>query len=679
MIYALKLNSGSWQSCVSLGVSIVSRTLRHAGTDILNISVLGQTISTDNTSFSYGTTLTLARFQDTDTTFTGTPEYLFTGRITDAVRSASGESEVLNVVVSGPWERLEQTAYRQEWLETEDDSVYAPHCVLYYGGWDDQNGTDIRLSTIDQIADVLECAKESSPQSFQFDSTTFPTVAHRPPFDERMNITCADAIKAALSMHPNLLLWFDHSTNPPTCKVQMRSGLTSESISLSALSSVDVKRRDDLIPPAVALAYVRTHTIDGKTYTKTDFDWAPIISGETDAQRKERLYQPGVLWGCYEMQGSNTEFAEQKYTVDPILWNSVVQNGSYAKTFFQNRCPEINGYTIDSITVDTNYAPTYPNFLIDGAVQSWQKKGVANDTFKATAVIHKSSLAPTDNGTQTTVIEKKDVELQFTAVTTDLGGSSLVQRHTGTDRKMIAYDSGELMPTGFAQALYNEWSVPQYEGGVGIINQETPSSFYLGKVLNITNGKSEWSSMNALITEVSEEFDSGNLTIHFGTGGWIDLNSRISWLRACYNRRYSWRRNLKTKGEDAESNTIGIDGVPNSEGGSPVADYQKLVLFNPSNNNSNAITLDPTLVTGESSPKVLQPRKIKVLIEDTISHQTVSADAWVLCSVPIADGGTIGSSYRIRYDTTTHQLQETQDNGTTWTMITGGQAVPESV
>ena len=683
MIYAFKLNNGSWRSCVDAGVSVVSRTLRHAGVDILNLTVVGQTVSTDDLSFTYGTTLTLARFQDSDTSFSGTPEYLFTGRITDVSRRASGENEGYNVLISGPWEILEKTIYRQEWMESDTSSVYAPHCVLYYGGWDSENQHDIRMNTIEQIEDVLSCGVESSPAAFQFDSSTFPSSGHYPPFDERLNMTCAEAIRTALSNHPNLLLYFDHSTNPPTCRVKMRNDLSATSFSLSSLASIDVRKRDDLIPSAVSLAYIYTDTISGKTYTHTVFDYAPVVSGETEEQKKARLYAPDVLWGTFEMQGMNAEYAEQKYTVDPILWNSVLSNSTYAKSFFQDRCPEIKGYTIDSISVDTNFPPTYPNFLIEGAVQNWQNKHTASDTFKASAVGKRYGNAPSDNTLGSIVVEKKDVELSFTATTTDLGGDSLVQRHTGTDRKMMSYDSGEIVPYGFADALYNEWQIPQYEGSITIIDQDTPSNYFMGKVLNISGGRTEWLTMNALITEVSEDFGSGTLNIGIGTTGWIDVNSRVAWMRNCYNRRYSWRRNIKDKGQEAEGNTIGIEGTPNSEGGSPVADYRRLVLFNPSNQNTNGITLDPDLIQ-DGTGKVIQPRKIKVLMEDPTTHKTVSANAWVLCTEPISDGGTVGGGYRVRYNLSNHQLQETLDNGTTWTCLqdqngnqTGGQAVPE--
>ena len=218
---------------------------------------------------------------------------------------------------------------------------------------------------------------------------------------------------------------------------------------------------------------------------------------------------------------------------------------------------------------------------------------------------------------------------------------------------MIGYDSGELVPYGFAQSLYNEWQTPQYEGSITIQNQETPADYYLGRVVNLTGGRAEWGSMNALITEVTEDFESGTVVISFGTGGWIDLNARVAWMRNCYNRKYSWRKNLKTKGEDSASNSIGIDAVPNSEGGSPVADYRRLVLFDPSNNNSNGITLDPNIIQNESSPKIIQPRKIKVLTYDTTLSATITADAWVLCSLPVADGGTISadlSNIDLRYN-----------------------------
>ena len=108
-----------------------------------------------------------------------------------------------------------------------------------------------------------------------------------------------------------------------------------------------------------------------------------------------------------------------------------------------------------------------------------------------------------------------------------------------------------------------------------------------------------------------------------------------------------------------------------------------MVLFDPSNNNSNGITLDPNIIQNESSPKIIQPRKIKVLTYDTTLSATITADAWVLCSLPVADGGTISadlSNIDLRYNTSNHRLEITRnatEANPSWQMITGGQAIQE--
>ena len=70
---------------------------------------------------------------------------------------------------------------------------------------------------------------------------------------------------------------------------------------------------------------------------------------------------------------------------------------------------------------------------------------------------------------------------------------------------------------------------------------------------------------------------------------------------------------------------------------------------------ADGIELDPSGMTGRITPKTLT---------------TASGSGWVLASLPID-----ANNYCVRYDTATHQLQESADGGGTWTMIDGGQAV----
>ena len=658
--YQIKIGAGGWTDAAALGAEGIERVLRHAGEDTLTITLAGQTVATDALpAWAHGAAVSLRRTGDAG----GDPELLFSGTVSRLTRAAAGASESATVTVAGPWAILEKTVYRQQWLEPDSDAsptaaaaVYVPRAVLYRG-WDAANSAETRVDTVHQILDALALAAESSPGSFAVPpegdgegEAEYPEGFY-PPYDEQTNITCAEVARRALAMHPNLCLWFDHSTSPPAARLAMREDLARKSVALTDCESVEVTRRDDLTPPAVCLAYVKTGSLNGRTYTYTDFDMAGP-AGLTPQQVKALMYAPGTLWGVYEMEGPAQEYAEQTCKVKRINWETNKSDGDFWKAY----CPEVAGYTLtnfanQAISGNVIGNDSLDNFLLEGAVQSWQKKKVAAATFTATATATRYG----SNGVEQEAQEVKEVTLTFTATVTNLGGVIGDDNvHEVTDRRQVGFDSGEMPPSGFAAALYDEWSAPQWEGGVTVRAQETPSGHAPGERLNVTGGASAWAAMDALVTEVREDLASGALEVGFGPGGWIDLDSRVAWLRACRSRRYSWRRQLKDEGADNGDGAVGIDGVPGGDGGSPAAALHKLVVTK-GGSPADGIELDPSGMTGRITPKTLT---------------TASGSGWVLASLPID-----ANNYCVRYDTAAHQLQESADGGGTWTMIDGGQAV----
>ena len=682
MKYQLKIGSGEWTDAAALGVSGLERTLRHAGEDELEVTLAGQTISTDALlAWAYGAAVSLRRAGDDG----GSPELLFAGTISNLTRSATGASESATVTISGPWAILEKTVYRQEWMEPDSDtsptaaaSVYVPRAVLYRG-WDAQNSAETRVDTVHQILDALSLAAESSPGSFTVpDEGTGEGEAEYPdgfypPFDEQMNITCAEVIRRALSMHPNLCLWFDHSTSPPTARLAMRGDLPRKSLALTALASIEATRRDDLIPPAVCIAYVRTCSYGGRTYTYTQFDMAGP-SGLTPAQVKALMYAPGTLWGVYDMEGESQEYAEQEYTVQDVNW----ANRKADAAWWKSHCPELDSYSASDVTVLQSPAPAVSgmtqgndylgNFLLEGAVQSWQKKKTATATFTCRA----TCVSPGS--------DKRDLDLTFQATVTNLGGTLQPgQTLTDTDRRQIAYDSGELPPTGFAAALYAEWGVPQWEGSVMLEAQDTPSGHTPGERLNVTGGASGWAAMDALVTEVREDFNSGTLELGFGPGGWIDLDSRVAWLRACRSRRYSWRRQLKDSGAEDADSALGIGAAAAPDPSAHATAKWHWMTLAPgrasgmSGDQTATISPNDMAESGDAGAHHARFRKVHVLLPGS-GGGFLAHPCWVLCSEPQGNGESVGgadfSDFGIRYDQATHRLEYTTDGGTSWSLVT---------
>lgn len=640
----------TWLTADSLGVTSIVRRRLHAATDTLTVTLSGQQAATADSLWTYGQ-LIRCRRTDTDPGGATTSSLLFLGRAQPYTRSASGPSESSTIEILGIWDWFERTQMRQPWAESDASSVYAPHVILFCDG---KGG---RLPTGPQLTAAIQCAIDSgAPCQPGSDPDDFPT-GITPPYDEQLNLSVSDAITKCLANHPHLLLWADYSTRLPTIHAKTRSSLPPATVPLTSCASATVKSREDLQPPAVAIAYIRQNTDGDRTYTSTAIDYAPVIPDETDTQRRARLYAPDTLWGCYEMDGSSAQYASQEIQSDPLDWDT----DSTSPDWWKAHCPSIANATVTAITSPSRTSDL-PNILTKGAIAPWMNRQSAEATFTASATILRSNTAG--------AAEKRVETISFTATLTDAS--------TKTYKKMIAYDSGELPPSGLAAALLSEWSQLHHDGSITLTSQDPPPSPSLGQTLNISGGIAGWADMAALITQTTEDFTSGTLEASFGVPQWVDLDSRVAWSRACRARRYAWRRDLQP--QDPADQPDGLSGPTAFPGiRKPSAEptvWLRQRFIDPSADVRHQVDINLDDLSDEASPQTLKLRPAYVLTKNALGA-IVAQHAYVLASEPSGDETPL-APLSIRYDQDSGQLQTSSDGGATWDCIPGGQTVQET-
>jgi hypothetical protein len=88
---------------------------------------------------------------------------------------------------------------------------------------------------------------------------------------------------------------------------------------------------------------------------------------------------------------------------------------------------------------------------------------------------------------------------------------------------------GEPIPTSLAMNMFNARAILQYAGDIALNEQEVTGILALGDVMNISAGNPAWTSMDAWITRVTEDVETGDTNAEFGPSpnlgaqDWIEL------------------------------------------------------------------------------------------------------------------------------------------------------------
>lgn len=567
----------TWVNINSLGIVNPVRNRMICGVDTLSFTVQAATAMTD--ASDYFAAKTLIRFRKLDGS---TPTLLFLGRVYPIARSADGPSESYQVQVRGMWDWFENTPMRQEWTESET-TLSKPRVILFCDSVGDRMTTGAQ---IEQCVAVARAAGCPCAESVSGDIMTGWT----PPFDEQTNISVANALNKALANHPHASCWFDYSERAPRLYVRTRQSLTSVSVSVAGQVGIKVRSREDLQPPALAIVFERENTDDGDSHLQTVIDHAPVIAGESASATQDRLNQVDAIWGVFDLIGSSRQTVSQKIETEAFAGLADLAS----KAWWKKHVPWLADYADADIELDASTAArsgtlNLSRILTDGAIQEWMTVDTEREQFSVSARLTRRA----DEEIAEVRDEKLNVELPMTSATTK------------TYRKLVSYDSGESIPEGLAAAMWAEWLQLHHECTVSIVEEEPSLALAPGKTLNLTGGMSAWASMAAMIVRVTEQFSSGMTTVEVGVPGWVDLDSRVAWYRACRTRRYAFSRKLRQADGDADDG--GTSEVASKRDGSTPGQTRQLVV---------------SAVAGEGGSIQLKPEQLDD--DETIGVRTIS-------------------------------------------------------
>jgi len=348
----------------------------------------------------------------------------------------------------------------------------------------------------------------------QLDASLLPT--HQAPFIEVSNVTCGMALEYALRTCPDIALWVDYSTTPPTAKIGRRASLDAATLTVYAKDEnpgtngnikVEIQPRNDLKVPAVAIEFRQTNSINGYIIPYVSQDIYPVGADITAF---------GVIPQVVNLEGSNLSFPQETLAVRAIQKDSAdwwkLHETSLARSSVRNlviRSATRNGSLPNEIL---------PN---SGAWAPWMGGSAEEDVIECFASY---DIYDTLNGQSIHREKKTDQLLQVRLMTTNLVG--------GTYQGPVSGTLGEPIPTGIAEALYTAANATHYEGIIVFEEEECSGPVKVGQVVNIVNAKRpEWATMRAFVQEVEEDIENGRTTVTVGPPKFLGVNEIMDWLR----------------------------------------------------------------------------------------------------------------------------------------------------
>ena len=576
------LESGSINDTfAALGLGNLRRTLISQGADVVRFEAPGAAF--DGTALvAYDDTVTIKKDGVT----------WFLGRCNTLPRQGDPGSESISYEIVGPWWYLDHRVYEQSWQlwDTDAGSLQATNksrVILC------QNAAGARVTSGAQITDAVNFAiSKGAPIAL---GTVDPDI--QIPWEESVDIMCAEVIIRMLKWSPDCVCWFDYSTATPTFHCRKRSNLSSASLAVTAGSpaqSISITPRCDLQVPGVTLKYEKTHTDAGVAYETIEEDTA----GDTD--------EFDALVSTIQLAGSEKTYVTQVVETSnkPATW--------IVKAWWKARDTSIADIADADMTIHdgaSSGVEGYPRILESGVIHEWMSVDIEEVTASA-QIDFKIKDAGADN-----VNERKNEKLSTNLIMTNAT--------TGTYRRLDSWVSGEATPVGLAQSIYDAWNQLQYDGQFMLLEDEVSSTVHPGKKLNLTGGVAAWASMNALIAQVTEDVDMGLTTITFGPMRHLGPDDLVALLRRFRTRMKSHFFKVRTTGkaEDRDKGGVALGDVGPKQmvvrrPGEPV----KLKFKDSAGTYDHTIELDATLVTAEddSEDHDIKPREISICVDGDV-------------------------------------------------------------
>lgn len=577
------------------GESPATLTLANMAKDILALQVPGALI-TDNPIIPFeGAIILRAGRSVSGAAFSG-GSIRFQGKRLNLVLEGRPDFEGVGYQFAGPWYDIEETPYQQLSNYFSGTAVVQQRTseVILFQGLNLAGNALVTYNNGEQVWAVLKYILDEYDAQGEAAPFQIGTIEPAVPLNtyQTRDSKCSQIIEHCLRSSPNAVIWFDYTFTPPKVHCTLRENNTAVSVSVAdgvKHEAISLIPRHDLQVRSVMLHFISDNA-DGETVWKQTTTQKYPLDGPEGGRR--------VLVQTIDLQGMKRTYLKG------FLEASAVSNTRawWAKYVAELATTKVRGFTfLSSMSVrDENGAAVslseFPNVLDDGAVAPWMELE-DGDPVEAKQVEIMAEAAWTQwdreatgpnpetatNGKKVTVFQRKVLNVKKT-VTNGITG----------DYQAVNEDvSAEAIPAGMAQAIYNALSLLQYEGTITLVEQECGATIGMGNALNLTGGRSEWTTMKGHIQTIRHNFSLGRTEITIGPAKHLSAGN-LTELFLINRHRRNW---VNPKSQLTAKNSVGggltaVKNAPKENTAGGVQEQSFASVSTPDGSNTFQVVMD---------------------------------------------------------------------------------------
>lgn len=513
----------SQKSLAEWELSAPTRRLISAEQDIVTVRAPARS-ATDAPIFAYGETVKILK----------DGAQWFVGIVISTDHDASAQDEGQTYTLAGPWNTLDQLVFQQPWyalIGTGFVTQYTSHVFLCLTG-------GVLLTAADQITRVLQFAIS---QGADFQIGTIEGNVYPPPREER-DITCAEAIRTMLRFLPDSVIWFDYSTATPTIHCRPRSSLAAATVAIPSaddqsnlkLNAWSITPLPDLVRDVVLISYEIRGENDGEpTFALSRDIYPPSATG----------LEIGAMIATVDLQGVQISRLRGTLVADAIQADSIAWWKSMAPQLADGH---IRNVEFIGTPAERTGTLNLPNRLIEGQVADWMD--VQAEKERITVDVMYDVYDAEVGGKWVDRITLQTISVDLTSTDSDVGEVDYAT--------VDSAEAGDPIPVGLAQYLQSKLSVLQYQGSMTFVQSEIGGTIGIGSVVNISGGRPEWTTMNALVQQVQEDIDNGVTRIQFGPPAQLGVPDLVELLRVGRIRKRYSRQETQDDGDIGNASEI---------------------------------------------------------------------------------------------------------------------------
>lgn len=539
--------NGTTKSASEWGVENLTFSFVSQGLDQCSFSL--PTVAFDDARvFAYGAVIEISKVVGADAT------KWFRGEIIKPKVKGDPQSESQQYVVAGPWFILQEIVYQQGWKAYASNGTsrqeYTSHAVLNEGITTQAQILDVMNYVIAQLGAVLQVGDIALTALF-------------PPVEEIVDMPAAEVILRQLRFHPEAVIWWDYTVNPPRVNIGKYENLTAVDLKVppavasndAYVEGIELDSREDLRRPCVAIKYEVRTSIDGAERLDIVPDIYP--GGKTGRER-------GALPATVRLSGGKLTSLKAEI-VSQLLPDDL--SDASAVDWWKQKFPEslgdprVSGIEIIEtgrvvVSADGTKRPVdningpvaLPYELVAGQWAEWMNGEAQREEVTIKCRLLRYDKPPSEPGA--ILRASTDGQLFTRAITTTTLPSGLYSAGLHVD------EFGDPLIIGLAKAIYDQLQPTFYTGTFKLVEEELTGRVRPGNVINIKGGRAEWEMMRAMVLQVDESAATGETLVTVGPPDHLTIQAIVELLKVNRVRQ----RNSIRGAQGSGALSVGADG-----------------------------------------------------------------------------------------------------------------------